>query len=141
MVYSKDLTRKSEGTIEVAEFPNLKFSTIDIADETFPVGDPVFNPTTEVKEKLPGEAELGTLTLSTPESPFMRAEAEKLVQSAKANPRKVFTFAHRKSGQTRIYQGRLSGSKLDTGTDKDATTTTVEKLTLTFELTKRESLT
>lgn len=140
MVYSKDLTRKSEGVIEFSDFPTLKFTMVEFGDETFPVGDPVFNPTTEVKEKLPGEPELSTATLSTPESPFMRSELDKLVQAAKTNPRRIFTFAHRKGGQTRIYQGRLSGSKIDSGTDRDASTTTVEKLSITLELTKRESL-
>jgi hypothetical protein len=140
MTYSKDLTRASEGRIEISGYPSLKFSKLEVADENFAVGDPVYNPSTEKKERLPGEPEFGTITLSTPESPFMRWEMEKLINDCKANPRKILTVAHAKGNQTRIYQGRLSGNRADTGTDKDASVTTISQMTLTIELSDRAKL-
>lgn len=137
---SKDLTRATEGEIELADYPSLKFSKMEIDDETLTVGDEVFNPSTGSKERLPGEPTFGTMRLMTPESPFMRSALEKLVRDCKANPRKLLTIAHRKAGQVRLYQGRLGSNRVDTGYDKDANQTTSSQLMIQIELTKREPL-
>jgi hypothetical protein len=141
MTYSKDLTRKPEGILEIQDFPNLKFSTIEIGEETFPVGDPIFNPYTGFKERLPGEPELNTITLMTPESPFARSEFEKVKKATVDNPRRIFTLVYRRAGQTKIYQGRLSSITVDIGMDKDSPTSSADKLSMTLELTRRDGLT
>jgi hypothetical protein len=62
---NKNLQRESAGEASVTVLTNLRWTSANGGERTGSFGDEVFNPTTGQKQRLPGDATFGDLTLET----------------------------------------------------------------------------